>query len=544
MLELLRIKNLALIDDAEIELHDGMNVLTGETGAGKSFILKAIDFLTGEKMATSLVRPGREKAEVEALFVMPEGDLVIRRELSASTGRSRIYINDRLSSQETVRSMRPRLVVHTSQHGQQKLMQPSYQAAVLDSFLKDQSILIEKNQLRDQLKELLAKKESVRIKAANLMEKREFLLFQQAEIDKVDPQAGEEDELLDLQKRVRSKEQAAECFNNALTVLCGEVHLADGLSLLASELDAITAVSPEFAADAEAVTEFRHHLGSLEARLRRGPSLASDDGEELDINYIESRLFEIAKLKRKLGKTLDQIVEQKAEIDENLSFLDSCQLELQQLEVKEAEIVQALKVVLDSVNNAREEAAETLCRQLESELKDLGFSSHVRIEFEFALKEIYSGPDQERPEIVLCEKQGRMLWIPNPGQKPQPLDKIASGGELSRFLLALVTIQTGGKYKPTLIFDEVDTGIGGLTLNSVGEKLRLLAEKQQMILISHWPQLAGLAKRHFLISKDVQSGETYTSCVRLGEEEIKQELSRMAGGGDQGTAFADQILKS
>ncbi len=158
MLELLRIRNLALIEDVELEFSPGLNTLTGETGAGKSFILRAVDFLMGERMEAKLVRPGAEKASVEALFVLPEGETVIRRELSAETGRSRVFINDTLSSQPTIRDMRARLVVHTSQHGQQKLMSPAFQAEVLDSFLPNPSLLTERNDRFAILNDVLERK--------------------------------------------------------------------------------------------------------------------------------------------------------------------------------------------------------------------------------------------------------------------------------------------------------------------------------------------------------------------------------------------------
>ena len=166
------------------------------------------------------------------------------------------------------------------------------------------------------------------------------------------------------------------------------------------------------------------------------------------------------------------------------------------------------------------------------------FSEHVKVHFEFDTRELYPGCEDMR---------GRLMWVPNPGQHPQPLDKIASGGELSRFLLALVTLRGNNEKNhdslPSLIFDEVDAGIGGLTLNSVGAKLRTLADRQQMLLITHWPQLAGLADRHFLIMKEVVNGETYTRCNRLEPGQIKGELSRMAGGGEQGEALADKLVK-
>ncbi|MDP3426815.1 MAG: DNA repair protein RecN, partial [Humidesulfovibrio sp.] len=240
----------------------------------------------------------------------------------------------------------------------------------------------------------------------------------------------------------------------------------------------------------------------------------------------------LAKLKRKLGKgfsDISEIVDLGRQVEENLSFLDSCALDARRLERDEAEAAARLGQALDALNAARIAAAEDLSARLGRELAGLGFSEHARVEFAFEPVEIYAGPPGS-PVGVLSEQRGRLFWVPNPGQPPRPLDKIASGGELSRFLLALASLQAESA-QPTLIFDEVDAGIGGHTLIRVGERLTALAGKQQMILITHWPQLARLAKRHFLVRKDVIEGLTFTGCVRLGASEIEAELVRMSGGG-------------
>ncbi|NDV18425.1 AAA family ATPase [Pseudodesulfovibrio sp. JC047] len=537
MLELLRIKNLALIEDVELEFSPGLNTLTGETGAGKSFIMRAVDFLLGERMDRKLVRPGREKASVEALFILPEGETVIRRELSTETGRSRVYINDRLSSQPTIRDMRSRLIIHTSQHGQQKLLSPAFQSEILDSFIPDQSLLTQRNDTLAVLHDVLERKRQLTEKFDDLEKQRDFLEYQKKEIDAVDPQPGEEDDLEARKKILKEQEQAGECLQNALDVLHGDVGLLDTMTLLSREIDIISRLFPGFDEDREAIEELRLRLHDLDTRLRRGPKELEDD-DPMSLDDIEARLFELAKLKRKLRRDLDDIVTLKTEIDENLSFLDACALDMKNLSHEEKKAATALKAALHAVNTAREKAAKELSHRIVAELFDLGFSEHIKVHFKFDARELYPGCDDMR---------GRLMWVPNPGQPAQPLDKIASGGELSRFLLALVTMR-GNTAKendvlPSLIFDEVDAGIGGLTLNSVGGKLRALADRQQMLLITHWPQLAGKADRHFFIRKEVVNGETYTRCDRLEATAIMDELSRMAGGGEQGRALAEKLVK-
>ncbi|OGR39258.1 MAG: DNA recombination protein RecN [Desulfovibrionales bacterium GWA2_65_9] len=534
MLELLRIRDLALIEDAELEFAPGMNALTGETGAGKSFIVRAIDFLTGEPMSADLVRPGKDKAVVEAVFVVQDNggppedldsprELIIRRELSADTGRSRVFVNDRLGSLDTLRDLRAGLVLHTSQHGQQKLLQPAHQARILDAFLPDPGVLAGRDAALLAVRAVQAARAELEAKVADLSRQREFLEFQRSEIAKVAPQPGEEDELLARKAGLKDHERLEEARGHALESLLGEVPLAAQVGELSRCLAQLTAFDPAFGQDKDVAEDFRHQLANLEARIRR---LAAK-GEGDDIEAIEARLFELAKLKRKLGKgfnDISEIVDLGRHAEENLSFLDSCALDAKRLEREEALAAQALSQALDALNAARAAAAEDLSARLGRELSGLGFSEHARVEFAFEPVEVYSGLTG-----VLSEQRGRLFWVPNPGQPPRPLDKIASGGELSRFLLALASLQAESA-QPTLIFDEVDAGIGGHTLIRVGERLLSLAGKQQMILITHWPQLARLAKRHFLVRKDVIDGLTFTGCVRLGQAEIEAELVRMSGG--------------
>jgi len=538
MLELLRIKNLALIEDAELEFSPGLNALTGETGAGKSFIMRAVDFLMGERMDTRLVRPGAEKATVEALFVLPEGETVIRRELSAETGRSRVFINDTLSSQPTIKDMKPGLVVHTSQHGQQRLLSPAFQAEILDGFLPDPTLITERNDALAVLNDVLERQDRIKARFQDMEKQRDFLEFQKREIDKVDPKPDEENELEELKKVLKDREQAGECLQNALNVLHGEIGLLDAMTLLTREMEIIARLFPGFEDDRDAIEELRMLLHDLESRLRKGPeSLNEDEDEPRSLNDIEARLFELARLKRKLRRGLDEIVDLKREIDENLSFLDASALDLKALKKEEDQAAARLKETLKRLNRAREKAAKELSIRIVDELTDLGFSEHVKVYFEFDVREPYPG----------CEdKRGRLMWVPNPGQAPQPLDKIASGGELSRFLLALVTLRgTDGEKDalPSLIFDEVDAGIGGLTLGAVAAKLRALGDRQQVLLITHWPQLAGKADRHFQIRKEVEGDATFTRCHRLEGSEIRAELSRMAGGGEQGDALAEKLIR-
>ncbi|MCG8529878.1 MAG: AAA family ATPase [Desulfovibrionales bacterium] len=530
MLELLRIRHLALIDDMELEFSGTMNVLTGETGAGKSFILKALNFLTGEKMRADLVRAGEAKAQVEALFLIDGAEYIIRRELVAATGRSRLYINDKLSSQETIRALKPKLLVHTSQHGQQQLLQPAFQEQLLNDYIQQPALLEQRNAIVKKLRDIAAEQEILQERSRTLEDKRDFLEFQQKEIAKVAPVHGEEEELEAKKQETREQGLVQEAVDHSLGLFYTDGGaLSELISRLENSLDGVCRYIPEYQPDVERITEFRHTLAELETRLRNQPVHRPDEDS---IEEIESRLYELAQLKRKLNRSLDEIVNMQQEIEENLTFLDTCNLDLIQLQKQEAEECAALQDVLTTLNAAREEKGAELCRAIETELKTLGFSEHVRVEFEFTPTEIY-------PECF--EHKARLIWIPNPGQAPQPLDKIASGGELSRFLLAVVGLMNKDE-TPTLIFDEVDAGIGGITLNYVADALSKLAAGQQMLLITHWPQLAARAEKHFLVSKEVRDEATFTNCHALSETGVRNEYERMAGGGQQGEALARELL--
>lgn len=530
MLELLRIRNLALIEDAEIEFSPGLNALTGETGAGKSFILRALDFLTGERMNRGMVRPDRDKAVVEALFRLDGKDLVIRRELMAETGRSRLFLNDALSSQESVRELRPRLLLHTSQHGQQRLLSGGYQATILDTHLPDPGLKSARDAALARLTDVLARISEVRANTAELERQREFLEFQRDEIMGVNPHQGEEEELEAIKTRLKNLERARQSLDAALEVISGEHGLREGLNELASRLADLAPTVSRLAEYQDALDVFRGRMEDLDRLLRRGPE--GEEVPELSLDEVESRLYEISRLKRKLGRTLDEILGLQTEIQANLSFLDSCGLDLKYLDKERVTARAKLESAIAALDAARQLAAKALCAHIETQLKDLGFSEHARVFYQFEPHELPEG---------LTELSARLMWAPNPGQPPQPLDRIASGGELSRFLLALACLE-GDAGPGTFVFDEVDAGVGGITLNHMADKLCELARTRQILLVTHWPQLAARAERHFLIRKDVRDGNTFTGCFLLDKTAVAAELTRMAGGGDQGRTMVERLL--
>lgn len=528
MLEYLHIRNLALIEDMTLEFGPGINVLTGETGAGKSFILKALGFVLGEKLSADIIRPGAEKAHVEAVFSLEGKEYILKRELSAS-GRSRFFINDQLSSQESLKGIRPKLLAHASQHAQQQFLQPSFQAKILEQHLEDRSLLAERDELLEKLRNISSEISQIRQKQGSLSEKRELLEMQKAEIDKVKPEAGEEEELEETKAQLRAQKNANQNYGKAIALLHGEdgPGIQDLLLEFQRLLKQMAASDKNLENDCETIDDLRQALNDIAGKLRRpkAPTVKANMDE------IEERLFELSQLKRKLKRTIPQILALGEEINETLSFLDLCGLDLTRLGKEEKKLAAQLAEVIAKIKPLREEGAEKFARLLEVQLKDLGFSEHARVIPEFEKQEIWPG---------IFDERGHIAWAPNPGQKAQNLDKIASGGELSRFLLALTILEPQGT-DLTYIFDEVDTGVGGKTLMMLGEKLQKIAERHQLILITHWPQLAALAKQHFVITKLVKDNQTYTQCREVTGQNRNSEISRMAGGGKQGDALAAEL---
>ncbi|MBQ7455989.1 MAG: AAA family ATPase [Desulfovibrio sp.] len=517
MLEYLHIHNLALIEDVALELVPGINALTGETGAGKSFILKAIGFLLGDRLKSDMVRPGCDRAFVEGLFRTADGELILRRELVAETGRSRFFCNNTLHTQDFLKELRPKLVTYTSQHAQQLLLQPAFQAKLIENTLPHPNLLVERDALLDQIKEIAHKQAILKERQKTLLERRDLLEMQKAEIDKINPEEGEEERLEAIRQQIKNRRAIIQSYDAARDILLSRDPrgLFDSLTMLEKQLGNLQDIDESFAVYTNACLDFRAHLDALVQVLQNPP----ETDWNIDSNAIEERLYALAQLKRKLHRSLPAICSLHKELEESLSFLDSCALDYKQLEKEEAQCVAKLQALIDTLRPERMQAAKRFCERLEQELKDLAFSEHVRV---------IPDPVPQTLWKDVTDDRIRFLWAPNPGQAPQPLDHIASGGELSRFLLALTSLEKKDDDQ-TFIFDEVDAGVGGFTLGKLAEKLVDLAKTHQIILITHWPQLARYANRHFLIQKTATASTTKTSCVFLDERMRKKELSRMAG---------------
>lgn len=524
MLEYIRLKNFSLVEDLDLELSPGLNVFTGETGAGKSLIVTAINALLGGEWGQKEIRAGKEKAWIEGLFVDEEQDLIIRREFLPK--RSRFFLNDQMVSLAKLETVSKDLLLLATQHAQQKLLKPGFATTLIDSLVKKE-ILEEKQKLLTALDEIRKEKQKILEQKQQLEQKRDYLEYQKKEIEQVNPKPKEEEELLEKVERFRREKHLQEKIEILLTLINDEVfnkYLRDFIGSLED-----IATLEEIDLDIDKAKDFFYFLEEVERKLKKIELIPASE-----IDKIEARLYEISTLKRKFKCSIEEILDIKEEIEKNISFLEESNLLLKDLDKKEERIKQELENVLNKLNKERKEISLRIKEILEKDLKELGFPKEMNLHF---LEEDYFWFKE------ILEKRFKLFWQPNPGQKPKPLSEIASGGELSRLLLAIMAFKADKK--GTLIFDEVDTGIGGLTLTKVGEKLKKLAESRQVILITHWPNLAVLADKHFKVEKLITSTSTTISCKELKqEEEIKAELSRMAGGGKEGENLAQNLWQN
>ncbi len=529
MLELLRIKNFALFKLAEIEFHKGLNVITGESGSGKSVILKAIDFALGGKIPESYYKVADDKVQVELMFVFNNEELIIKREISLDSKRSRFYINGSLATLKQIKELREGLLLYAAQDAQRVLTSPRFHTDILDSFIPEQ-ISDKKGRL---LKKVLALSQQIKELEEDiqrLIDKKSMWEFQLKEIEKIGPKVGEERELEAKRQRLKKQAELQIHVQKALELLDSDDGLVHLLGELQSSLGKLSDLDSELNTFFKDLEESFIMLNELKHKLINYP-LVSDVEHELE--SIEERLWKLSQLKKRFNCSIEEIINIKENKQRELSKIEENKLRLNSLKKELTRLVEELKEVVGYVNGLREEKADYLSNLLREELISLGFNENVKILFKFYDKDLFDGVLERRAEI---------FWQPNSGVKPMPLGEVASGGELSRIFIAFMLVSSKNSSK-TLIFDEVESGIGGITLQKVGEKIKKISNKHQVIMVSHWPNIAYLADRHFFIEKKDINDRTFSTCVRLDGSEVLEELARMAGGGDKGMMLAKKLLE-
>ncbi|HEX8742928.1 MAG TPA: DNA repair protein RecN [Thermoleophilaceae bacterium] len=540
MLLELRVENLLLIDRAELRFGPGLNAVTGETGAGKTVLAHALDLLLGGKARGGIVRPGASEAYVEGVFALRPGlldgdeladlherlpgdaeEIVLGRRVGAE-GRTRAFVQGRSATAGDLRELGGRLLGFYGQHEHRRLTVGSAQLEILDSFcgaghLELRARYAERHRRAAELRREL---EELRARAGARDRDRDLLAFEIAEIEQLDPSPGEEEGLTAERGRLREVDglrAAAGAGAEALVPEAGEVpgaaaalaeaeRLADGVAGADAELDALAARLRTLRIEAE-------ELGGDMRRYAEG--LAADPAR---LEQVEARLDGYDRLKRKHGGSVEAVIEHAERCRAELDRLESAGEDSARATAELAAVEDDERTLAGRLGDARREAAPKLAKAVLAELRQLAMEDAA---FEVVVEPRGSlGPTGgDRVELRVA---------PNPGVAPGPVREIASGGELSRVMLALMTVANSGG-DATLVFDEVDAGVGGQTARAVGERLRGLAAGRQVLCITHLPQIASLADAHFRIEKDTGGEVTRTTVEPLEGAEVVAELCRMLG---------------
>jgi DNA repair protein RecN (Recombination protein N) len=539
MLHELRVENLLLIERAELRLASGLNVLTGETGAGKTVLAHALDLLLGGKAKSGIVRPGAAEAYVEGVFdlgddlrallgdrVAPDADeLVLARRVS-SEGRTRAYLNGRSVPVADLREAAEGLIAFYGQHEHRKLTLASSQLELLDAACGPAQAGRRERYaaLHARVRSVEGSLDELRERAGARDRELDLLRFELAEIEAAEPSEAEEAELTARRDRLRHVEAlrgaalgAAEAVvadeGGVAGVLASATALFDGVDALDPALDELGARWRALAIEAD----------DLAADLRSyGEGLDAEGDVDLDV--IEERLTAWDRLKRKHGGTIASVLEHAAECRARIAELDRAEVALEEAQAALAEALAARASLAKELRKARGKAAKSLAVEVRTRLADLAMEAAV---FEIALEDRDAGPTGT--DVV------DFLIAPNPGVPAAPLRETASGGELSRVMLALLGAANASG-SSVLVFDEIDAGIGGHTARAVGEQLRTLSSGRQVLCITHLPQVASLATRHFSIAKSTDSATALTTVTELAEKHVVTELVRMLGAASDDVA--------
>ena len=563
MLRELRIKNFAVIDEVGLELKPGLNIITGETGAGKSIILSALGLIAGERGSSEVIRNKEEEATVEALFeglpaeiesklndggFQADGELVIKRVVNRS-GKNRIYLNGSLCPLGLLAEVGSSLVHIYGQHEHHTLLQPDTHLSLLDAFADLAGAV---GTMKGRYEALAAAWKDLKETRESLEQRRreKALLESQAEeLDRSRLKAGEEEELRDAKNILAHSEKLYQGCREGDEVLHeGEAALIGRLSKYSARLRELAMIDQQLQPSVDLLESSLAQLQEVAAQLRRYADRVHFDPGALE--QVEDRLAEIQRLKRKYNGSLEEILRLHEEIRTSLAGLEQGEEQIAALEKSFAEARKSAWETAEKISLARQRAATKLKREMEKEVKGLGMPE-TTFEARFITQE--EKPDAP-PFFVAGKKltergldQVEFYFSPNPGEPAKPLAKIASGGELSRLMLALKSLVMTPGVVSTLLFDEVDAGIGGRVAEIVGKKLKQVAARHQVISVTHLPQVAALADAHFVVEKEVEKGRTFTRVKPLSEKNRIDELARMLGGvkiTEQARRHAEEMVKN
>ena len=523
MLRLLRIRNLAVIEAVEVELEPGFNVLTGETGAGKSILVEAVGLLLGARASADLVRTGEVQATIEAIFEDANGDeTIVRREVTGQ-GRSRSYINGTLATAGGLRELADRLVELHGQHEHQSLLDPLSHLPLLDESGRLDSLVPPVTGAWTSMRSIREQRDRARMDDREKAARLELIAFQLGEIEKAALKPGEDEELATTKQVLANAERIQRlCEESYAALYDNDQAVLSGLAQVWKRVGELAAIEPQFADQLESRDAIKSQLEDLAFLLRRyGDEIDASPGR---LQQVEDRLALIERLKRKYGPTLQDVIATGAALARERELLTRSEEAADDLDRALADAQQRYLDLARDLSRRRRLAAKSFAAQIESHLAQLAMARtrfEVRFNGEGAGEESWTERGIDHAEFFVS---------PNVGEDLRPLARIVSGGELSRMMLALKTMAVADGAGKTLIFDEVDAGIGGEVAEVVGQKLQQLGDRFQVICITHLPQIASRASTHYNLEKSVRGRRTVTAVQRLDSAGRIDEISRMIGG--------------
>jgi len=547
MLSLLKIKNIALIDEIELEFSHGLNLLTGETGSGKSIIVDSLGALTGERVSSDLIKEGANQAQIEGLFTIranadlheffyesgieleddEETDVIVRRELAAN-GRNRIFVNNQLITQNFLKKIGAFLVDIHGQGEHTTLFNQANHLEILDEYA---GLKTERAKVAEKFRAMTSIKneiENLRRDEAQKLQLLDILQFQVDEIGKADLQIGENESLEEEKRRLNNVEK--------LSTLSDESYLFlyENEEATVTTLEKVIKRITELAEYESRFREYDEILRTAQAVLEDLAFAVRDFRGSLEfsperLEEIENRLAEISRLKRKYGGTIETVLQHFRESEERLRNIETADLREEGLRRELEKAREEYLNIASDLHAKREKAARKFEKEVESNLKAVALEK-ARFEARISAPNDFENEDADKSFTVKGFNQIEFYFSANVGESPKPLAKVASGGEASRLMLILKTTAKSNDAEKAVVFDEIDAGIGGRVAEAVGLKLKMLAKTQQVLCVTHQPQVASLADRHFLVEKTMAKNRTEVRVKQLSEAEKVEEIARMLAG--------------
>ncbi|CAN5724671.1 DNA repair protein RecN [soil metagenome] len=548
MLSLLKIKNIALIDELSLEFSHGLNLLTGETGSGKSIIVDSLGALTGERVSSDLIKEGESNAQIEGLFNLKAGadlheifyesgidsgdseeiDLIVRRELAAS-GRNRIFVNNQLVTSNFLKKIGAFLVDIHGQGEQATLFNPSNHLEILDEYASLKNLRANLSEKYRDFAKTQREIENLREDEAQKLQLLDVLQFQADEIKKVNLQTGEDDALNEEKRRLNNVEKLSALSDEAYLLLY------DNEEATVSTLEKAARKITELAEYESSFEEYNEGLQTAQAVLEDLAISVRDFRNRLEfsperLEEIENRLAEISRLKRKYGGAIETVLAHLEESEERLKNIETFEERKEELKKILAKQREDYMISAREIHDKRTKAAKRFEREVETNLKAVALEKarfEVRIDAPDAA-DLQSG--NNRRLTAKGFDQIEFYFSANVGESVKPLARVASGGEASRLMLILKTTAKANEAEKSVVFDEIDVGIGGRVAEAVGLKLKELARTQQVLCVTHQAQIASLADQHFLVEKETVGKKTRVSVRDLNEKEKIEEIARMLTG--------------